>query len=415
MTRGAVAAGAGQTSVRRVPTEGHACLATTTPPVTPAQIADRFAYHRATPQVTVEQHVRRRVIELGEWVVARERVYLDKCFWIHLRAVRMNEPSLPGASALMASLAAGVSAGRLICPISDVLFLELMKQTDPATRFATAQLIDELSCGVALGPEPTRVATEVAHFFHANVGHSVHPLEQLVWTKVPFVLGVQHPVSPAFAPEEQLVIQKAFFDHLWEVPLSTMVETIGSAWPPASHFGDLAIRLNRDNAAHAASMKSFAQVYRDEINGVLEIAAPIAADVLHHMARKALSPDIEPSAEQRETTVRQCLGLLRAAVRKPVGKRALRTLHAGALMHAAVRWNRTQKVDANDLFDFHHAEAALGYCDVLLTDGPMHTLLKQRHLAIEREFPCRVMSSVGDAAEWAQDRFARRVDDADAN
>jgi DNA repair protein RadC len=25
--------------------------------VTPAQIADRFAYHRATPQVTVEQHV----------------------------------------------------------------------------------------------------------------------------------------------------------------------------------------------------------------------------------------------------------------------------------------------------------------------------------------------------------------------
>ena len=179
-------------------------------------------------------------------------------------------------------------------------------------------------------------------------------------------------------------------------------------------IGDLAIRLNRDNAAHAASMKSFAQVYRDEINGVLEIAAPIAADVLHDMASKALSPDIEPSAEQRETTVRQCLGLLRAAVRKRVGKRALRTLHAGALMHAAVRWNRRQKVDANDLFDFHHAEAALGYCDVLLADGPMHTLLKQRHLAIEREFPCRVMSSVGDAAEWAQDRFARRVDDADA-
>lgn len=383
--------------------------------MTPDRIADRFAFHRATPQVTVEQHVRRRVIELGEWVMARERVYLDKCFWIHLRAARMNEPCPPGASALMASLAAGVSAGRLICPISDALFLELMKQTDPGTRIATAELIDELSCGVSLSPEPTRVATEVAHFFHANVGHSVHPLEQLVWTKVPFVLGVQHPVSPAFAPEEQLVIQKAFFDHLWEVPLAKMVETIGNAWPPASPFGDLAMRLNRDNAAHAASMKSFAQVYRAEINGVLEVAAPIAAEVLHDMAKKALGPDIEPSAEQRETTIRQCLGLLRAAVRKPVGRRALRTLHAGALMHAALRWNRTQKVDANDLFDFHHAEAALGYCDVLLTDGPMHTLLKQRHLAIEQEFPCRVMSSVGDAAEWAHGRFVRRSDKVDAN
>ena len=59
-------------------------------------------------------------------------------------------------------------------------------------------------------------------------------------------------------------------------------------------------------------------------------------------------------------------------------------------MHAALRWNRTQKLNANDIFDFHHAGAALGYCDALLTDGPMHTLLMQRHLAIERDFSCRV-------------------------
>ena len=374
--------------------------------MTSRRISDQFAFHRATPEVTVDEHVRRRVIKLGEWVMARDRVYLDKCFWIHLRAARTNSPSPLGASDLLASLAAGVAAGRLICPISDALFLELMKQTDPASRSATAELIDELSCGITLSPEPTRVATEVAHFFHASVGHSVHPLEHLVWTKVPYILGVQHPVAAAFPEDEQLVIQKAFFDHLWEVSLSTMVGTIGSAWPLDSPFADLASRLNRDNAAHAPSMKSFAQVYRDEINGVLELAAPIAADVLHDMARKALGPSIQPSADERLTTIKQCLGLLRAAVRKPVGKRALRTLHVGALLHAALRWNRTQQLDANDLFDFHHAEAALGYCDVLLTDGPMHTLLLQRHLAIERDFPCRVMSSVAEAAEWARHRVA---------
>ena len=153
-------------------------------------------------------------------------------------------------------------------------------------------------------------------------------------------------------------------------------------------------------------MKSFAQVYRDEINGALELAAPIAADVLHDMAKKALGPSIKVSSEQRETAVKQCLGLLRAAVRRPIGKRALRTLHIGALLHAALRWNRAQKLNANDLFDFHHAEAALGYCDVFLTDGPMHALLKQRHLAIQSEFPCRVMSSVEDAAEWARQHTA---------
>lgn len=374
--------------------------------MTSAQIAERFALHRATPQITADEHARRRVIELGEWVMARDRIYLDKCFWIYLRGARMRAPCPPGASDLLDALVAGVAAGRLVCPISDALFLELMKQSDLTTRSATAELIDELSCGVTLCHEPTRVATEVAHFLHANAGHSVHPLEHLVWTKVPYILGVQHPVATAFPEDEQLVIQKAFFDHLWEFSLSTMVGTIGSAWPLASPFGDIANRLNRDNAVHAPSMKSFAQVYRDEINGVLELAAPIAADVLHDMARKALGPAAQSSAEEREEITRQCLGLLRAAIRKPAGRRALRTLQVGALLHAALRWNRTQKLNANDIFDFHHAEAALGYCDVLLTDGPMHALLRQRNLAIERDFLCRVMSSAKEAADWIRCRIA---------
>lgn len=369
-------------------------------------MADRLAFLRSTPQITIDEYERRRVVELGEWVAARDRIYLDKCFWIHLRAARTHAQNPSGASDLLDALAAGVSAGRLVCPISDAVFLELMKQSDPTTRGATAKLIDELSCGITLSPEPTRVATEVAHLLHANAGHSVHPLEHLVWTKVPYILGVQHPVATTFPEDERLIIQKAFFDHLWEVPLSTMVETIGNAWPPVSPFVDIADRLNRDNATHAPSMKSFAQVYRDEINGVLELAAPIAADVLHHMALKSLGPHVQPSSDEREEITRQCLGLLRAAVRKPAGRWALRTLQVGALLHAALRWNRTQKLNANDLFDFHHASAALGYCDALLTDGPMHTLLKQRHLAVERDFPCRVMSSVEEAAAWVRHRIA---------
>lgn len=195
-------------------------------------------------------------------------------------------------------------------------------------------------------------------------------------------------------------------EHLTPARCYTTSRDTANAWPLASPFGDIANRLNRENAAHAPSMKSFAQVYRDEINGVLELAAPIAADVLQDMARKALGPAAQPSTEEREAITRQCLGLLRAAIRKPVGRRALRTLQVGALLHAALRWNRTQKLNANDMFDFHHAGAALGYCDVLLTDGPMHALLKQRHLAIERDFPCRVMSSVEDAADWVRCRIA---------
>lgn len=137
-----------------------------------------------THQVSIEAHVRRRTLELGEWVMARKRVYLDKCFWIHLRNEHTNASGPPSAPKLLAALLRGVSEGLLVCPISDFLFLELMKQTDPVTRASTAQLIDELSCGVTLCTHPDRVATEIAHFLHSSVGHCVHPLEHLVWTTV---------------------------------------------------------------------------------------------------------------------------------------------------------------------------------------------------------------------------------------
>lgn len=84
----------------------------------------------------------------------------------------------------------------------------------------------------------------------------------------------------------------------------------------------------------------------------------------------------------------------------------LPTLQVGALLHAALRWNRTQKLNANGMFDFHHAEAALGYCDVLLTDSPLHALLRHRNLAIERDFACRVMSSAEEGSDWVRCRIA---------
>jgi hypothetical protein len=118
-------------------------------------------------------------------------------------------------------------------------------------------------------------------------------------------------------------------------------------------------------------MNKFSQVYEDEIFGRLELAAPIACDVLHDMAEKI----------------------------------AGRSIHLEALFHAAMRWNRTQKIVANGLYDFHHAEAALGYCDVFLKDGPMHTPLNQGHLAIKRDFSCHIISSLGEAASWRQGRL----------
>lgn len=359
--------------------------------------ADRLAYHRQHPDVSIDAYARRRAIEIGKRVMAGVRIYLDKCFWIHLRDASHTTTS--AASELLALLREAAASGRLCCPISEATFLELMKQSDPVTRNATAALIDALSHGVSLAPSEQRSATEVAYLFHRGVGDNVHPLEHLVWTKVAYVLGVRHPVSHALPAIEQLAMQKAFFDHLWDVPLVEMISHLNATFTERHSFATTAEKLNRLNGEHATGMRSFAQVYREELNGVLELAVPIGVQVLHEMARRAQIPP-PPTAGEEETGM--ILGLLRGAAQTTQGRQVLRTWCIGAALHAATRWNRSQELVANDLFDFHHAEGALAYCDALFTDKPMHTLLAQKHHGLLQQFPCHVASTIPDALTVAR-------------
>lgn len=360
-------------------------------------LADRLAYHRQHPDVSIDAYARRRAIEVGERVTAGARIYLDKCFWIHLRDASLTSPS--AARELLVLLREAAASGRLCCPISEATFLELMKQSDLATRHATAALIDELSHGVSLAPSEQRSATEVAYLFHRGVGDSVHPLEHLVWTKVAYVLGLQHPVSHALPATERVALQKAFFDHLWDVPLVELIADLDASYDGSRTFAKTAEKLNRLNSEHSTGMRSFAQVHREEINGVLELAAPVGVQVLHEMARRA---QIAPSPTAGEEVTRRIMGLLRGAAQTTLGRQTLRTWCIGAALHAATRWNRSQRLVANDLFDFQHAKGALAYCDAFFTDKPMHTLLAQKHHGLLQEYPCHVASTMSDALTVAR-------------
>jgi hypothetical protein len=117
----------------------------------PESVGSTITRHMVSPEVSLEQHRRRRVHALGRSLVSRKAIYLDLRFWIYLRdAARYNKQG-PERD-LLSGLRRRVAAGALFCPITDSTFLELFKQTDPQSRAATAQLIDELSLGVTLMP-----------------------------------------------------------------------------------------------------------------------------------------------------------------------------------------------------------------------------------------------------------------------
>ena len=183
--------------------------------------------HCAITATAIEIHMGQRRLAFGQELARRRAIYLDMNFWVWLRKAAAGT----GADAmheLLRALGAGVATGQLFCPISETTFFEMLRQSDPASRRSTADLIDQLSCGAVLIDQPQRVHAEISHFFHETIGRGpLLPLHQLVWSKLSFVLGDIYPKGTGVENPAELFLQKAYFDYVWSMPRSRLVERLG--------------------------------------------------------------------------------------------------------------------------------------------------------------------------------------------
>lgn len=361
-------------------------------------------FHRARPEITIERHSRARQIELATSLEGRRAIYLDLRFWIYLRdAERSGNTGLRGR--LLGELRRVVASKTAFCPITDSTFLEVFKQTDGHTRALTAKLIDELSLGITLIPLDLRIGTEIAHLLHAALAPDlVYPLHHLVWSKLSYTLGFFHPTNIAFDGPTALAIQKAFFDHMWTIPLVEMDRYLGdnmSKDDPLS-FEGTAHRINEANRQHASSLKSFKQTYQTELLGVLDLYAERAADILSNTAPSSVGPPPPHGSPERQKYEQQCLALLVESMKTDHGKNTMRTLYIQTCLYAAVRWDKKQQLEANDFFDFQHASAALGYCDAFFTERGLRSLVTRGDLGLDKRFDCFVTSKVEEAVLYVQ-------------
>ncbi len=357
--------------------------------------------HRAAPHIDLKRHTRNKQLELANGLRERRAVYLDLKFWIGLMDAEAVSTDSPYGD-LLRALRRAVHCGRAFCPISDSCFLEVFKQSDPATRRRTAELIDELSLGVTIIPFDLRVGTEIAHLLHSALApNQVFALYELVWTKLSNVLGYFSPSVNMFDADTGRAIEKAFFDYMWTIPLSEMERRIGDSLSGGDeHHARLAETLTRDIQTHASGLKSFDQAYDHEVVGVLDLYAGRAASILLDMAPPSLGPRPARDSEEYKDIERQSLGVLAAAIKTERGKATLRTLHIETCMHAAVRWNKGQKFKANDFFDYQHAAAAVGYCDAFFTERSLCSLLTRSDLALDKLYQCTVVATPEAALEY---------------
>jgi len=126
-----------------------------------------------------------------------------------------------------------------------------------------------------LDPAQIRIGTEIAHSFHAvRYPGRVHALDELVWSKLSYVLGYVHPSETPFDAATELALPKTFLDHMWERPLVDIIDHLSGIDGDAfdTDHSALAESLNAGVAAHALAITASRRLTRRRCALVVGIA-----------------------------------------------------------------------------------------------------------------------------------------------
>jgi hypothetical protein len=353
-------------------------------------------------RLSIERYLRARQIELAQSLRGRAKVYLDLNFWITLRETAAERRSGSAERKLLHLLRRGVHQGAIVCPISDTFFFELLKQPySEDRRIGTAKLVDELSLGVTLANSFVRTGTEICAFlWGATKEVELHQIEDLAWTKLGYVLGELYPEIAGLGTSINEGLQRRFVDLMWDCSLTELIRTAGEeGFPPDDPYRALSARTNTERDRFAYEITSFERAYEIEIRGALDALGDTAMDIMVEWGRRQNTPAPSPGSPEWTMARNMIMNMLAAALEKTDAKKALRTLHIEASLHAALRWDKPRRFKANDFYDFRHAAAALGYCDAFFTDGPLRDLINGPRLGLSDLHDCRIASDLDGAVE----------------
>lgn len=366
------------------------------------RFVNTFKEHQREHAKSLDSYLKDRRLSLGQGIADRHKVYLDTKYWLLLRDHLLGRSRDSEIGKLAELLIDGVTSAKLICPISADVFMEILKQTDPKTLNCSIGLIDRLSEGVSvLSPEEQR-RMELLQFVLRHVAgeESCHEPDLFAWTKLAYVIGFTTPSDTPFSPEEELTIQKAFLDQMWELSLTDMFETMGiAAIREMPRMPDISSDLNTGKFANDDEAKSFHDMFLAEIAGILDTLIVELREMFTYLYRKGTDGAPQNEELAASDVPRQFANLIYHGFRLNRFSTEMPSLRIPATLHAAIRWERNRKYEANDMHDIGHASTALPYFDTFLTEHSLRHLLTRKDLGLDRLYDCMVVSDPRVATE----------------
>lgn len=364
------------------------------------KIVNTLAKHRQQPNVEYGPYVQSAHIALGEQIRPLRKVYLDTKFWLLFREVRLGRNTDPELISLLSCLEDLVAAKVAICPLSTEIFREVFLQSDIRTLTVTVELIDQLSLGVCLLEHEQRVHTEAFHFVRQTTlgSDALHPLENMVWTRAAYVLGKVAPTLDSVDAATQLAIQKAFFDQMWSLSLTDILDQLNqdaAMWSPT--MPDTSQKLNDGKFANVGDYKSFKQLLLIELRGVLDCYHDAFANIMQQIYANETGKTVTDEEQAVDNSGVAIANIIYEYFRQERITHEVPTVRVAASLHACVRWDANRKYKTNDSADIRHACAAIPYCDFFLTERSLGHLVADKNLKFDTIFSCKAYSHAATA------------------
>lgn len=334
-------------------------------------------------------HLKSKMLNLYEHKIKNRKViYLDTKYWLILRDQLSSELN----NSLLNNIYKLHKSGNYIFPISDITFLEILKQTDPITRNKTINLIDTLSEGITSISSLERLKLEVMIFFGKAMGMNLHNIKEMLMTKLSFILGKYIPPYKFKKLETTIEINEKFLDHLWELKLNKIVEYLNlEEW---EHHEDNTDYLNHQKTIHLNDHKSFKSLYMTEIGGILDSHETLINKAIKDLYYYYTGNEQEYKKESENDN--KIKNLLYHSFKLNKIKTELPLIDIPSGLFAAVRWDKKKNHHKNDTYDFLHASFALPYSDYFFTEKHLKSLITNGNLKYDQKYNCKVLAKLKD-------------------
>jgi hypothetical protein len=226
----------------------------------------------------------------------------------------------------------------------------------------------------------------------------VHDVKDFVWTKVAYTHGMKTPHNELSSEADNRLLQKAFFDGMWNLPLLDLLDIIGLErllnYPHMPDFSDL---MNQEKDSYQAENASFKKIFITELGYILKRCEADFNDMFLYLFKKEFGNSPQKDEVSSVKAGSKFGNIIYIAFKHGKVGTKLPTFELEAGIHAQLIFDRARRYKKNDIHDISHAIAAIPYCDCFLTEKNLREFVIRKNLGYDKKYNCIVVSSVKDA------------------